>query len=355
MPAASTQRVTVLYNTDYDQELIAAVDISAVRESARAITRAVADHGLSSRLVGIHGLDLGDVMATLTADRPDLVFNLCESLNNDTRNEIVMPAVLDMLGLPYTGTGALSLGLCLDKRRCKAILRAHAIDTPDHIVLAQPGDFERADLDSLDYPYFVKLAREDASIGIDERNWAPDRQALCRRARELIEQYRQPVVAETYIAGREVNVTVMGNGPTIHTLPLHEIDFSAMPPGRPHIVSYAAKWDENHVDYAGTRPALMQDVSADVERAIQTVAIAAYQALGLRDFGRIDVRVDATGRPWVIDVNPNCDLSPDAGVARAAAHAGMAYPALIGRICELAWARHREQSRAGALSGSHGQ
>lgn len=341
LPGPSPRRVTVLYNTDYDQELIAAVDVSAVRESAQAITQAVADYGLSSRLLGIHGQDLGQVMATLTADRPDLVFNLCESLNNDTRNEIVVPAVLDMLNLPYTGTGALSLGLCLDKRRCKEILRARAIDTPDHVTLAHPGDFERDDLDSLDYPYFVKLAHEDASIGIDERNRVADRKALCRRARELIDKYRQPVIAEKYIAGREVNVTVMGNGPTIHTLPLHEIDFSAMPPDRPHIVSYAAKWDEDHVDYAGTRPTLMHNVSADVAEAIQSVAIAAHEALGLRDFGRVDLRVDATGRPWVIEVNPNCDLSPDAGVARAAESAGIAYPTLIGRVCELAWARYR--------------
>ena len=338
---SAKRRITVLYNNDYDQELIAAVDVSAVRASAQAITRAIGDYGFQSRLLGVHGLDLGDVMSELDAERPDLVFNLCESLNNDARNEIVIPAILEMLGLPYTGTSSLSLGLCLHKQRCKEVLRARAIHTPEHVVLARPSDFEDSALDALAYPYFVKLAHEDASIGIDERNVVGDRDALCRRAAELMERYRQSVIAERYIAGREVNVTVMGNGPTAHTLPLYEIDFSAMPAERPHIVSYAAKWDEDHVDYAGTKPVPMQNVRGEVLRAIETVAIGAYEALGLRDFGRVDLRVDAAGQPWVIDVNPNCDLSPDAGVARAAAHMGLDYPALIGRVCELSWARYR--------------
>lgn len=347
--------MVVLYNNDYDQELIAAVDISAVRESALAITRAVADCGHDARLIGVHGHDLGAVIESLTADRPDLVFNLCESLANDTRNEMVVPAVLDMLGVPYTGSGALTLGLCLHKKRCKEILRACAVTTPDYVVLAEPRDLQDPVLETLAYPYFVKLAREDASIGIDERNRVTSRQALCRRAAELMETYRQPVIAEQYIAGREVNVTVMGNGADIQLLPIHEIDFSAMPPERPHIVSYAAKWDETHVDYAGTKPVPMRlpggERGAELLQAIETVAIGAYRALGLRDFGRVDLRVDGTGQPWVIDVNPNCDLSPDAGVARAAAHAGIAFPTLIGRVCEFAWARYDD----GAASAPHGE
>ena len=340
MPSPEPRRVTVLYNNDYDEELIAAVDVSAVRTSAQAITQAVAEYGFASTLVGVHGLDLGEVMGQLTADRPDLVFNLCESLNHDARNEIVIPSVLEMLGVPYTGSGSLSLGLCLHKQRCKEILRARAIDTPDYLVLSDPREFEHPLATELAYPYFLKLAHEDASVGIDERNRVADWHALCERTEELLAHYRQPVIAEQYIAGREVNVTVLGNGPSIQVLPLHEIDFSAMPPGRPHIVSYAAKWDPEHVDYAGTKPVPMTAVRPELAMNIEKVAIDAYAALGLRDFGRVDLRVDNSGRPWVIDVNPNCDLSPDAGVARAAAHIGIDYTALIGRVCELAWARY---------------
>src|SRR5262249_28081021 len=121
---------------------------------------------------------------------------------------------------------------------------------------------------------------------------------------------------------------------------VHEIDFSAMPPERPRIVSYAAKWDEAHVDYAGTKPVPMR-APAELLAAIERTARAAWDAVGLRDYGRIDLRVDAAGTPWVIDVNPNCDLSPDAGAARAARAAGLEYPALVARIATSAWRRTR--------------
>ncbi len=122
-------------------------------------------------------------------------------------------------------------------------------------------------------------------------------------------------------------------------LPLREIDFAAMPADRPRIVSYAAKWDEGHVDYAGTKAVALADASPALVERVAGTARAAYRALGLRDYGRVDVRVDGSGRPWVIDVNPNCDVSPDAGLARAAAAAGMDYPAMIGAIVDAALGR----------------
>jgi D-alanine-D-alanine ligase len=148
------------------------------------------------------------------------------------------------------------------------------------------------------------------------------------------------VIAERFIDGREVNVTVMETADGLTTLPLHEISFADMPDDRPRIVSYAAKWDESHVDYGGTKPVPMTDVSPQLARAIEDTATATFRALELRDFGRVDLRIDEHGQPWVIDVNPNCDLSPDAGVARAARHGGLSYPQLCGRVCESAWRRH---------------
>ena len=380
MPESATRRIVVLYNTDYDDELIAAVDVSAVRESAKAITAAIAEwgaaQGLKSELVGVHGRDLDELVARFRDDPPELVFNLCESLAGDARNEIVIPALLDMLGVPFTGTGSLELGLCLHKERAKDILFARGVATPPYLLIEsethlaalrgqQSGSGSNAGrrgaVDDLDYPYFLKLAHEDASIGIEARNRVENASQLSERASELLAKYRQPVVAEKFIAGREVNVTVIGNrrrggspertegsndAPTeartdeLDILPLHEIDFAAMPEGSPHIVSYAAKWDENHSDYAGTLPVPLRDVAPETEAAICRAAKAAFVALGLRDFGRVDLRIDEAGEPWVIDVNPNCDLSPDAGVARAAAYAGIAYPQLVGRICEIAWRRH---------------
>ncbi len=333
------RRVLVLYNTDWDAELKSAspADVSAVEEAAIAVQRAVVDYGYACDLAGVHGDDLGDLIASLRRNRPDLVFNLVESLVGDTRNEVVVPSVLDLMQIPYTGPGPFTIGLCLRKDRAKEALAAHAIATPEYRVLAAEADL--LSLPELSYPMFVKLVREDASIGIEASNLARDPAALRERARQLWEQYRQPVIAERFIEGREVNVTVMGNGADLRCLPLFEIDFASMPAGRPHIVSYAAKWDENHVDYAGTKPVPLRAGSPELCAAIERGAMATFRAMGMRDFGRVDMRIDRDGRPWVIDVNPNCDLSPGAGVAKAAEAAGMSYPQLCGRICDTAWKR----------------
>lgn len=318
-----------------------------MQAAAQAVCRAAGDYGFDCELMGLHGLDLDRLLGRLRHDPPDLVFNLCESLNGDTRNEVVVPAVLDMLRVPYTGPGPLALALCLDKQRAKQVLIQHGIPTPDYRVIRSVAELPEGDsgpdphaLRTLGYPQFVKLLREDASIGIEASNLVQDVGALVRRARELLLEHRQPVLVETYVEGREVNVTVLGNGSEARVLPLHEIDFARLPPDRPRVLTYAAKWDEKHVDYIGTVPIRMTDIPPRVERVIHDVALRCFHALGLSDYGRVDLRLDAGGRPWVIDVNPNCDLSPDAGLPRTARSVGLDYPQIIGRICELAWRRH---------------
>jgi D-alanine-D-alanine ligase len=185
----------------------------------------------------------------------------------------------------------------------------------------------------------LKLAHEDASVGITEENRVTTPAELRKRARDLMLEFRQPVLAERYVDGREVNVTLIGNGAELRVLPLHEIDFAAMPADRPRIVSYAAKWDENHVDYAGTKPVPLRNASPAFVANVERVAREAWDAMGLRDYGRIDLRVDGANVPWVIDVNPNPDISPDAGVARSARLAGMSYPQMIAHIADVAYRR----------------
>ena len=194
-------------------------------------------------------------------------------------------------------------------------------------------------LEALDYPWFLKLSHEDASIGITEENLVRTPAELRARAAALIQEYEQPVLAERYVDGLEINVTLIGNGDELEVLPLHEIDFGAMPAGRPRIVSYAAKWEEGHVDYAGTKPVPLRDANPALVAACEQVARDAWDAHGLRDYARVDLRVDQAGQPWVIDVNPNPDISPDAGVARSAAAAGMSYDALIMKLAAIAMRR----------------
>jgi D-alanine-D-alanine ligase len=335
------RKVLVLYNCDYDPipvpRGVKGRDRSEVARAAHDVKDAVAAFGLHADILGVSGHEIAACLDKLKKLAPDLVFNLTESLAQDSRNEIVMPAVLDMLGIPFTGSGSMALGLCLHKPKAKDILRSRGVPTPASCTVERVRDAAGVDLP---FPVFCKLAREDASVGIRDDNVINDKRSLVRRVRALIEEFDQPVLIERYVEGREVYVTLLGNA-RVAPLPFHEIDFSLMPPGRPRIVSYAAKWDETSPEYAGTTPVPVTEITPVLRASIERAAISAFRALELRDYGRVDFRVADDGTPYVIDVNPNCDISPDAGVARAAKAAGMNYPQLIGRICEIAWERYR--------------
>ncbi len=334
-------RIAVLINSDYDAELGGA-DVSAVRLSAMAVADALRAKGFAVDLVSIEGPDLFDVFGRLRDERHDVVFNLCESMSGDPRNEPIIPALFDLFGLVYTGADALALGVCLHKRRTKDLLLGRGVPTPAFRYLRGEADLDG--IEALDYPWFLKLAHEDASIGVEESNVVADPAQLLARARRMWSEWGQALLAEKYVEGREVNVTILGEREP-ELLPLHEIDFAKMPPGRPHIVSYAGKWDENHVDYAGTKPVPLRDADPALRARIEAAARGAWDATGLRDYGRVDLRIDAAGAAWVIDVNPNPDISPDAGVARAAAVAGMDYPSLIERVAVGAWRRGPRQPK----------
>jgi D-alanine-D-alanine ligase len=333
-------RIVVLYNTDYDEEQAKQTpDLTSVRDSAKAIAGALRESGHVVELTGVHGVEVYSVLDRIRRDRPDLLFNLCESMDNNSQNEPTFAGLLDLMMIPYTGADLLALASCLYKHRTKEILDAHGVPTPPYRMLRTEADLAAAT--GLDFPWFVKLAHEDASLGITEANVVRSHAELVTRTHELWAEFREPVLAERYVEGREVNVTVFGSRENTQVLPLHEIDFAAMPSDRPRIVSYAAKWDEQHVDYAGTKPVPLRGLAPETIANIERVAQAAYRAVDLRDYGRVDLRVDAGGIPWVIDVNPNPDISPDAGVCRAAAAAGMSYPQMVARIADLALARYR--------------
>ncbi len=338
----ATSRIIVLHNTDYDEELTGpGIDESSVEVSARAIAAALSEAGHQVKLTGLAGREVFEVLAAIRAQAPDLVFNLCESMAGDPRNEPTFAGLLDLFGIPYTGADLPALAACLHKQRCKDILLGRGIPTPPHRFLGDVAALEDPALDALDYPWFLKLGHEDASVGITEENHVGTPADLRKRARDMMIEFEQPILAERYIEGREINVTLIGNGSLLRMLPLHEIDFAAMPAGRPRIVSYAAKWEEGHVDYEGTKPVPLRDATPAMIAGLERVAKASWDALGLRDYGRIDLRVDGDGTPWVIDVNPNCDISPDAGVARSAAVAGISYVQLVNMIAEVAWQRLR--------------
>jgi D-alanine-D-alanine ligase len=196
------------------------------------------------------------------------------------------------------------------------------------------------------FPAIVKPAREDASVGICSASVVHNQAALEQRVAFVLENYRQPALVEEFIEGREIYVSILervDDEPMV--FPFFEIDFSDMPRDRPNIVSFEGKWVEDSVEYKGTRPVRCEGLPTELRAHIAKTALKSFRAVGLRDYGRIDFRLSPAGVPYVIDVNPNCDLSDLAGgYSRAAKAAGLSYNELILRIVTLALTRHERAS-----------
>jgi D-alanine-D-alanine ligase len=204
------------------------------------------------------------------------------------------------------------------------------------------------------FPLIVKPVREDGSVGISSRSVVHNEEDLRARVGEIVASFRQPCLVEQFVEGRELNVALFGY-PAARVLPLSEIDFSALPAGSPPIVSYEAKWNEGSLEDLGTRPVLHPVLPPAVAARVRRVAVEAFRAIGMRDYGRVDVRLAANGIPYVIDVNPNCDLSPHAGMARAAAAVGMDYRALVKLLVRYALRRKRASVETARVRSPRGQ
>jgi D-alanine-D-alanine ligase len=335
---ADKLRVLVVHNRDFEHSQADPENGSRedVRGTAEDVAGALARGGFVVDVLGVDE-DLSAAMSAIGAFAPGAVFNLCESLSGDARFEPLLPLLLERAGIAYTGSPPLTLGLALHKQKAKALLRGAGVPTPDAVCLTAPDVSAVA----LPFPLIVKPSREDASVGISSQSVVHERADLERQVGAVITRYRQPALVERYIEGREIYVSMLGRRDGgIDLLPLHEIDFSEMPAGRPRIVSFAAKWDESSVEYRGTKPVPCAGLPDDAAERIAAVARAGFAAMELRDYGRLDLRLAADGTPYVIDVNPNCDLSEDAGgFARAGRAAGLGYDELIRRIADLALQR----------------
>jgi D-alanine-D-alanine ligase len=334
--------ILVVHNRDFptadDPEFASRADVeNAARDVAAALT--ARGHRVETAAVPESPDELARLAADLAERGPDLVFNLCESLAGDARHEAVLPSLFELFGVRYTGAGPLALATALRKDRTKAILHAHGVPTPAGFVSDGPLPPVLPP-----FPLIVKPTREDASTGIWLRSVVTERAELAARIDEVAERYRQPALVERFIDGRELYVSLVGNTGDLTALPMHEVNFAAMPSGAPHIVTYDGKWAPDSAEYRGTVSVRADGIDDALRARCAAVARAAFSALELRDYARVDLRLGRDGTPYVIDVNPNCDLSDGAGVSRAASFAGLGYAELIERIVEAALRRYESES-----------
>jgi D-alanine-D-alanine ligase len=265
----------------------------------------------------------------------DLVFNLAESFADDDTSDFKIAAFLELLKKKYTGSGSHGLMLAQDKATAKKIFAFHGIHTPTFAKCFRGRlDFSH----DLQFPVIVKPAREDGSIGIEFSAVVNSIRELMERMDWLHANFDSPVLIEEYIEGREMYVGVLGNDKP-EALPVIELDLSKLPEGTPRIAAAEVKWGKGTQAYRDTKSAVATDLPEETVQLLQQTAVAAYQAVELRDYGRVDMRLQPDGRVQVIEVNPNPWLASRAEFAMAARKSGRTYTQLVEEIVELAQAR----------------
>jgi len=303
------------------------------------LSTTVAALGHEVRTVVVEG-DVETIVPALRQEAPELVINIAESFGGKSALESNVAALLNLLGLRYTGSSPAGLMLAGDKSLTKKVLRFHGIQTPEFATVYR-GALDWAG--DLTFPVIVKPPQEDASLGITSASVVRELKDLFARIDSLQSEYHQPVLVEQFIEGREFYVGVLGNAHAV-ALPVIELDFTGFPADRPRIASWEAKWGEDGegagAEYAGTQSIFPVGLDPELERRMQAVAVDAFHALRLRDYGRIDLRVSSAGEIYVIEVNPNCYLERESEFARAARKHGLEYDALIRHLIELASARY---------------
>ena len=292
-------------------------------------------------IIGVHG-DVQRLYDGLRITDPELVFNLMEMFDDNLLGDVSVAGLLELCGVPYTGCGPGELTLCQDKALTKKILAYEGIAYPRFAVFPQRGGFETGG--NLRMPLFVKPLRADASIGVDERaSLVYDAECLTRRVAAIHDHIHDAALAEEYIEGRELYVAILGNDEP-EALPIIEMDFSGLPAGTPHVLGQRAKFDPSSPYYHGTR-AVLAELPDELRARVERIALDTYRALGVRDYGRVDLRLTDGGEAYVIEVNASCYLEEKSELAMAARAAGIEYTALVNRIAELALERFRKRAQ----------
>jgi D-alanine-D-alanine ligase len=323
--------VVILYNVDSSWT---DTDVMESEQYLVTMANALTDHG--------HPVELAQVRCDVVGPlqrldpREYIVFNWCEGLDGVPRSYDRIPPVLEELGFAYTGANAWTLAVTQDKAATKTILDEQDIPTPAWRAFSSSDEVRDWNV----FPAIVKPAAEHCSSGITDGAVVSNRKQLRERIKYILESYGGQALVEDFIVGREFNVSIWGNGRPM-PLPLYEIDFSDIPDTYHRLVDFDAKWSKGSFSYEHTPSCCPADVDDELAERIRSVAMAAYRALHLRDYGRIDMRV-RDRQPYVVDVNSNPDITIDGGFAKTTAVAGYSYGAAISYIINLA--AHRKSA-----------
>ncbi len=310
-------------------------NVATVREEIDAIVEGLQEKGYDALAVNIED-DFERLLESLTSPRPDVVFNLVESFHDDPRLEDRVAALYDLLRVPYTGSPPMALAICQRKGITKQILQALEIPIPKYLLIRDKPLPRR--ITGLSYPLIVKPAWEDASQGVDEGAVVDDRKHLVERVEMILAEFKQPALVEEFIEGRELGVSILGNRPP-KVLPIEEMDFSGLPDKARGIISFESKWEPLSPLFHMGELVCPADLPRPMERQVHDIALRSYQALGCRDYARVDMRLDKSNKLFVLEVNPNPDLTEGVAFMSSAEAAGISFSDVLEVIVEEALKR----------------
>ncbi len=263
-------------------------------------------------------------------------FNLCESVDDDANLTGHPAAVMELLGLPFTGSPSASLTLTTNKVIAKRVMQGAGIKTPTSLVYQGEKNFKNT---GLRFPLILKPQFEDASIGIDQESVITEPGQLLPSLQKIFDRYG-PVLVEEYISGREFNISLLGF-PAPEVMPLAEIDFSTFPDSLHRIVGYKAKWAPESFEYRETRRIFPDNLPWNFASRMASVALECFHLFGLRDYGRVDLRLDSENTINILEINANPCLSPDAGFSAAVAESGLTYTQMVEALLRFVTSRIR--------------
>jgi len=314
-------------NMDFTQELQ-----DNDRDTENDVIDALTRLGHKVRTLGVFD-DPSHIINEIKNHSPDVVFNLPEQFNNKSAYERNVASLLQMLDIPYTGSGPTSLTLCKNKGMAKEILAYHKIDFPDFMIFPKGTSIRRPH--RLKFPLFIKPLQEEGSYGISKESLVENDQAFEDRVRFIHERMNQEAMAEEYIQGRELYVSILGNNQLI-ALPFREVVFSKKPGDGPRFSTFKAKWDEEYREKWGIQNLFARALPNGMLDKINQICKKVYRVLRIRGYGRIDLRVTMEGRVVILEANPNPGLASYEEFAMSAQKAGISYEELIKRILNLA-------------------
>ncbi|HXG48834.1 MAG TPA: ATP-grasp domain-containing protein [Methylomirabilota bacterium] len=301
------------------------------------VVKAIHALGHTQELLAVHD-DTDAVQRKIAAFQPDLVFNLVEQFRNRSAFERNFASFLELQGVPFSGCGSTGMTLCKCKSISKKILGYHRIRVPEFAVLP-PGRPLRKPR-GMKYPLLIKPLREEASAGISLASFVENEEQFRQRVAFVHEKFNQEAIAEEYIEGRELYVSLLGND-RLQVLPVREMVFREVPPDEPKIATYKAKWDEDYRRRWGITNAFAGALDAAVLQRLENISRKIYRALGIDGYARLDLRLTPDNEIVFIEANPNPHLAQDEDFALSAREANMAFPDLIDRIIGLGMTAHR--------------